>query len=73
MYAIIAEQHNLVMIPFFLNHVAGDPSLNQADMIHPTTAGYEIIVQRNVLPIVLPLLEQLPQFQQQTNTNKETH
>ena len=57
MYPQLAQQHELTMIPFFLDHVAGNPQLNQADMIHPTTAGYEIIVKRNVLPVVLPALD----------------
>jgi acyl-CoA thioesterase-1 len=59
MYAQLAQQHDLVMIPFFLEHVAGDPKLNQTDMIHPNSAGYQIIVERNVLPTVLPLLKPL--------------
>ncbi len=59
MYPKLAESHDLIMIPFFLEHVAGNSQLNQADMIHPTTAGYEIIVQKNVLPVVLPELEKL--------------
>ena len=59
MYSQLAEENELTMIPFFLEHVGGDPQLNQADMIHPTTEGYEIIVKRNVLPSLLPLLKQL--------------
>lgn len=61
MYPKLAEQHDLVMIPFFLEHVAGDPKFNQADMIHPTTAGYQLIVERNILPTVLPLLNEMTQ------------
>ncbi len=56
MYPQLAAEHELPMIPFFLEHVAGDPTYNQADMIHPTSAGYAIIVERNVLPVVLPVL-----------------
>lgn len=61
MYPEVAEKHGLVMIPFFLEHVAGQPTLNQDDMIHPTAAGYEVIVERNVLPVVLPVVEALVQ------------
>jgi len=57
MYPKIAEQHDLVMIPFFLEHVAGDRQLNQSDMIHPNREGYEIIVDKNILPRVLEVLE----------------
>ncbi len=57
MYPKLAAQHEIGMIPFFLNHVAGDPELNQADMIHPTASGYAVIVEHNVLPAVLPWLK----------------
>jgi len=57
MYPQLAEKHKLTMIPFFLDHVAGNPQLNQADMIHPTTAGYEIIVNQNILPVITPILD----------------
>ena len=58
LYPDLAEQHDVPLIPFFLEHVAGNPGLNQADLIHPTSEGYDIIVKRNVLPAVLPVLEQ---------------
>jgi acyl-CoA thioesterase-1 len=57
MYPLLADKHQLTMIPFFLEHVAGNPKLNQTDMIHPTTAGYEIIVEQNILPVILPILK----------------
>ncbi|TDR19462.1 arylesterase [Marinicella litoralis] len=57
MYPKLAKQHGLSMIPFFLDQVAGNPQLNQADMIHPTSAGYEVIVDQNVLPVVLSNIE----------------
>ncbi len=55
-YPTMATKHELALIPFFLNHVAGDGQLNQADMIHPTAEGYAIIVKRNVLPVVQPII-----------------
>ncbi len=63
MYPEIAQQHGLLMIPFFLEHVAGDPQLNQNDMIHPNAAGYQIIVEQNILPVVLPVVEKLAQVE----------
>ena len=39
----LAEKHNLHLIPFLLEGVAGDPDLNQADGIHPTTEGQKIV------------------------------
>lgn len=57
-YPTMANKHQLPMIPFFLEHVAGNARLNQADMIHPTAEGYAVIVEKNVLPVVLTLVEQ---------------
>jgi Lysophospholipase L1 and related esterases len=37
------------LYPFFLEGVAADPTLNQADGLHPTAAGVAIIV-RGILP-----------------------
>lgn len=59
LYPELASRHDVPLIPFFLAHVAGDPQLNQADLIHPTRAGYEVIVERNIMPTVLPVLQQL--------------
>jgi acyl-CoA thioesterase-1 len=61
LYPQLATEHEVPLIPFFLEHVAGNPDLNQADLIHPTRAGYEIIVERNVLPAVLPELDKMIQ------------
>lgn len=57
MYVDIALDYNVTFIPFFLDGVAGNSSLNQADEIHPNAAGYEIVVSRNVLPVVLELVQ----------------
>ncbi|MBM1106466.1 arylesterase [Aurantibacter crassamenti] len=39
----LAEKNNLLLIPFLLEGVAGDPNLNQADGIHPTIEGHKIV------------------------------
>ncbi|MGE0085566.1 MAG: arylesterase [Desulfococcaceae bacterium] len=44
-YHSVAEKHGIGLIPFFLKGVAGEPGLNQADGIHPTAPGYEIITE----------------------------
>ena len=54
-YPALAKQYRLMLIPFFLDGVAGSPSLNQADGIHPTGEGYRIIADK-VLETVKPLL-----------------
>jgi acyl-CoA thioesterase I len=48
----------LTLIPFFLDGVAGRPSLNQGDGIHPTSEGHRIIADK-VLETVKPLLNGL--------------
>jgi len=60
-YPKLAHKHNLPLIPFFLAHVAGNPELNQADMLHPNAKGYEIIVSQNILPIITQYLSSIKQ------------
>ncbi|GGF30633.1 arylesterase [Aliidongia dinghuensis] len=54
-YPDLAAQHRVPLYPFFLDGVALDPKLNQADMLHPTPAGVDVIVHRT-LPAVEALL-----------------
>ena len=51
-YPEIAKRHNLILMPFLLEGVAGHPDLNQADTIHPTAEGYKIVVD-NLYPYVV--------------------
>ena len=55
MYKMLAKEYHLALIPFFLEGVGGSSSLNQADGIHPTKEGYEIIVNQ-VLKVLKPVL-----------------
>lgn len=41
----VADAHDAVLIPFVLAGVAGDPTLNQSDGIHPTARGQRIIAE----------------------------
>jgi acyl-CoA thioesterase-1 len=50
-YPDIAKSSGVVLYPFFLEGVAADARLNQADGMHPTAEGVEIIVN-NILPTV---------------------
>ena len=54
-YPALAAQYGVVLYPFFLEGVAGDPKLNQPDGLHPTPAGAAAIVAR-ILPSVEDLL-----------------
>ncbi len=51
-FSSLAKKHTLFFIPFLLKDVAGDPSLNQADGIHPNPKGHRIIAA-HVLPFIL--------------------
>ena len=44
-YPATAKKYGLILVPFFLANVAGNPALNQADGIHPTSEGYRIITE----------------------------
>ena len=43
-YPDLAEEFDVVYLPFFLEGVAGDPALNQADGIHPNADGVAVMV-----------------------------
>ncbi|WP_305032320.1 arylesterase [Hymenobacter convexus] len=55
-YQDIATRNKLVLIPFLLEGVGGDRTLNQADGIHPTPAGHRIVA-RTVWAVLRPLLK----------------
>jgi acyl-CoA thioesterase-1 len=55
-YPRVAQQHRIILIPFFLEGVAGRNALNQPDGIHPTAAGYTRIVE-TLYPFVLNAVE----------------
>ena len=50
-YPDLAKKFGVPLYPFFLDGVAADAKLNQADGIHPTAAGVDIVV-KNILPTV---------------------
>ena len=55
-FPALARRYRLTLIPFFLDGVAAQSALNQADGIHPTSEGYRIIVGR-LWPLIEPLLK----------------
>jgi acyl-CoA thioesterase-1 len=57
-YRDIALRHKVLFIPFLLDKVAGIPSLNQADGIHPNAQGAAIVAD-NVWAVLKPLLDQI--------------
>ncbi|MEZ5843605.1 MAG: arylesterase [Hyphomicrobiaceae bacterium] len=50
----VASRHNALLMPFFLDGVAMQPTLNQSDGIHPNVRGVARIVEA-----ILPLARQL--------------
>ena len=50
-YPELAKSFGVPLYPFFLEGVATDASLNQADGLHPTAEGVDMIV-KNILPTV---------------------
>jgi acyl-CoA thioesterase-1 len=54
-FPAIARRAKIALMPFLLDGVAADPRLNQADGIHPTAAGQQMIADR-LWPYLRPLL-----------------
>lgn len=44
-FANLAKENDATLIPFFLSNVGGIPELNQADGIHPTAKGHQIVTE----------------------------
>jgi acyl-CoA thioesterase-1 len=57
-YPDLAKKFDVPLYPFFLDGVAADAKLNQADGIHPTAKGVDIIVG-NMMPTVEAFLRNI--------------
>lgn len=55
MFPALAKEHGVTLLPFLLENVAGQPSLNQGDGIHPNNKGEEIVAN-NVWRALQPAL-----------------
>ncbi|MEO7165691.1 MAG: arylesterase [Chthoniobacterales bacterium] len=51
MYAELAQRNQAELVPFLLEGVAGNPALNQRDLIHPNADGQKILAT-NVWPVL---------------------
>jgi acyl-CoA thioesterase I len=58
LYPELAKKHGVLFYPFFLEGVAANLKLNQADGIHPNEAGTKVIV-KGILPYAEKLLGQI--------------
>lgn len=59
MYPKLAAESGADLYPFYLEGVAAQPELNQADGIHPNEKGLAIIIPK-ILPFVEALVAKLP-------------
>ena len=57
-YKEIAAKERVLLIPFLLDKVAGQPALNQPDGIHPNAEGTRIVAE-NVWPVLRSVLDQM--------------
>ncbi len=57
-YPDLAKRHNVLFYPFFLEGVATDHKLNQADGVHPNAAGVLRVVA-GITPLVTTALDEL--------------
>jgi acyl-CoA thioesterase-1 len=57
-YPDLAKKYGLILVPFFLDGVAGNRGLNLPDGIHPTAEGVDIVVKK-LLPSVEALIQRL--------------
>lgn len=57
-YPALAKKHGVLFYPFFLDGVAAQPKMNQADGMHPNEKGSQVIV-KNILPYVEKLISQI--------------
>jgi acyl-CoA thioesterase-1 len=54
-YRELSARYGAILYPFFLDGVATNPALSQADGLHPNPAGVDVIVAR-ILPAVEALI-----------------
>jgi acyl-CoA thioesterase-1 len=53
-YADLAVKNNAALVPYLLEAVAADPTLNQPDRVHPNAAGQRILAE-NVWRVLRPI------------------
>jgi acyl-CoA thioesterase I len=54
MFADLAGSNNAALVPYLLQGVAGDPTLNLGDGIHPNAAGQKVLAE-NVWRVLEPI------------------
>ena len=58
MFSELAAKNKAALVPYLLEGVAGDPSLNLPDGIHPNAAGHRILAE-NVWRVLEPIAREV--------------
>src|SRR5438034_141738 len=58
MFADLAAKNRAALVPYLLEGVAGNPSLNSSDSIHPNAAGQKILAE-NVWRVLEPVVREM--------------
>ena len=58
LFGDLATRNNAALVPYLLQGVAGDPSLNLPDGIHPNAAGQKILAE-NVWAVLQPIAREV--------------
>ena len=58
MFADLAAKNRAALVPYLLEGVAGNPSLNLSDGIHPNAAGQKILAE-NVWRVLEPVAREV--------------
>jgi len=58
MFAELAARNGAALVPYLLDRVAGDPSLNLPDGIHPNAAGQKVLAE-NVWRVLEPIAREV--------------
>src|SRR5438034_6659126 len=58
MFAELAAKNGAALVPYLLDRVAGDPSLNLPDGIHPNAAGQKVLAE-NVWRVLEPIAREV--------------
>jgi acyl-CoA thioesterase I len=65
LFPALAKANQAALVPFLLEGVGGERSLNQGDRIHPTAAGQRMVAQ-NVWKVLRPLIQPSATVETQT-------
>jgi acyl-CoA thioesterase-1 len=55
MFQSLSQKNDIVLIPFLLEGVGGNPNLNQGDGLHPNVEGHKIVAD-NVWEVIKGIL-----------------